>query len=94
MNNHTSKLIRGEIRVEPCYTVFFEHCTDCKATRCIMQSDLCSKTVEFKTEYYPGRNGMSIADSLRIDMEQLIPCFDVYMECGRLPQYVDTVISE
>ena len=89
-------IITGEFRLMPCYKVSFEHCEDCKWTRCIMQSDVCDETITFQTKCYPGHTGMSIVESLKIDMRGLIPTFDA-MVAGKAPEkpfMVSTVISE
>ena len=83
MNNIT--ILTGEIKVHEHITALYEHCPECKDTRCIMKSDLCTETVEFHTAYYPGRRGMSIADSLKIDMKELIPYFEIIMR-GKIPK--------
>lgn len=92
MNN---SIIRGTFRIKDSYTVFYEFCTRCKNMRCVMKSDLCNETAEFQTDYYPGRHGMSILESLVIDMErELIPHFEAMMK-GEAPRvgFVSTSIA-
>lgn len=93
MNNTN---LNGEFKVDDNISVWFEHCPSCKETRCIMRSDLCDETVQFQTKYYPGRRGMTIADSLKIDMRELIPYFEMVSEKGapKGPFMVSTLISE
>ncbi len=94
MKNNT--ILSGEFKVDEHVNVWFEHCPECKYTRCIMRSDLCTETVEFKTQFYPGRQGMSISESLKIDLSELIPVFEA-MVAGKTPKepfMVSTVISE
>ena len=61
-----------------------------------MSSDLCDETVQFQTKYYPGRRGISISDSLKIDMSELVPYFEMVTEKGppKGPFMVSTIISE
>jgi hypothetical protein len=91
MNNHT--ILTGKIKLDEHIFAFVEHCPECKYTRCVMQSDLCTETVEFKTSYYPGKD---IFSSLKEDLRELIPVFDA-MVAGKAPEkpfMVSTVISE
>lgn len=78
MNN---TIFRGTFKIKDLYTVFYEYCTKCKNMRCVMKSDLSNKTVEFQSDYYPGRSGISILSSLALDVEsKLIPKYEDIMK--------------
>ena len=93
MNNHT--ILSKEIKLDEHIFAFVEHCPECKYTRCVMRSDLCTETVEFKTSCYSGHIGNNLS-SLREDLRELITVFEMIME-GKAPKgpfMVSTVISE
>ena len=93
MNN---TMLTGEIKVNEHISALYEHCPECKDTRCILRSDLCTETVEIHTPFYPGHKNLSIKSSLQIDLRELVPYFEIIMQ-GKAPKgpiMVSTIISE
>jgi hypothetical protein len=72
-----NNLMHGEFRIEPCFTVYFQHCKDCKETRCIVVSE-CGSELDVTSDHYVGYEGKSICESLKMDMPNVISQYSAF----------------